>query len=185
MKTLKSNLIILVLAIALSVLSASCERKGGKTPADFKNSVAWIDGRAALPVFPFGTSPIYVYINSPESAPCKKMAEEIFARPEIIKFINEHFTSISVNPESFDSIQFWGETYTRDEFKSALKISKYPMHMFFNMRGELKGVYDGAVALKEFKQLLKYIAEGYVEKYDFPTFQEMPEAELDTIWKKF
>ena len=168
----------------LAILLLACSKRGAKTPADIKDHVAWVDGRAALPLFPFGTNPIYMFINN-ESRDCKKMDKRIFPRPEIIRYLNQHFTSLWVAPDSFETIQFQEKEYTRDQFKEAFKIQNYPVHLFFNMRGELKGVKDGYIPLGEFKTLLRYVAEGYIEKYNFETYLNMPESKVDTVWGEF
>lgn len=170
--------------ILLGTLLFGCSKRGAKTPADIKDHVAWVEGRAALPLFPFGTNPIYMFINN-ESKDCKKMDKRVFSRPEIIKYLNQHFTSLWVAPDSFDTIRFQEKEYSSDQFKEAFKIKDYPVHVFFNMRGELKGVKDGYIPLEEFKKLLRYVAEGYIEKYDFETYLNMPESKMDTVWGEF
>jgi thioredoxin-related protein len=156
-----------------------------KTPADVKNHVAWLDPRSALPVFPFGTNPIYFYFNSDGSYVCRSMNEQIFSRPEIVKYMNKNITSISIVPEELDSVFFMGELLSIRDFLKALQVQSLPAHYFFSKTGELKGVRSGYIELREFKQLLKYIAEGYVEKMDFSTFLSTDGAVIDTVWGKF
>jgi len=156
-----------------------------KTPEDVKGTVAWLDSRSALPVFPFGTNPIYFYVNSHESPVCQNMHKYVFSRPEIIKYMNKHFTSISVMPDSFSTVVFMGREISSGELMATLQVEGYPSHFFFSSTGELKGVRTGYIGLREFKQLLRYISEGYIEKYSFQTFQTMPEADLDTVRGKF
>ena len=156
-----------------------------KTPSDIKGTVAWLDGRSALPVFPFGTNPIYFYFHSERSLICAKMMNNIFSRPEIIEYMNKHFTSVSVMPDSIEMIEFMGEEVTAKELIKVLKVGGYPAHYFFSSAGELKGARMGYIQLREFKQLLKYMAEGYVEKVDFSTFMQMSESEVDTIYGEF
>jgi thioredoxin-related protein len=156
-----------------------------KTPADIKGSVAWLSAESALPVFPFGTNPIYFYFHTDRSPYCQAMKEKIFSRPEIIKYMNEHFTSIIIDPDSLDSITFYGETMTARELLTMLQVEGLPSHYFFNRMGELKGARTGYIQLKEFKQLLKYVAEGYIEKHDFNSYLKSGASDLDTIWGKF
>jgi len=156
-----------------------------KTPADVKDSVAWLDAESALPVFPFGTNPIYMYVNSNSSHICQSMNDRIFARPEIIKYLNNNFTCISIIPEEIDTVRFMGRLFTAPEFFRTMQIESLPAHYFFNKFGDLKGVRSGYIDLREFKQLVKYIAEGHVEKMDFQSFLGLPESRLDTTWGDF
>ena len=159
--------------------------EGYKTPADIKGTVAWLDCRSALPVFPFGTNPIYFYVNSERSPICRTMNEKVFSRPEIIKYMNKHFTCITLIPDSIEATNFLGQEFTGKGLINALKVEGYPSHYFFDKGGVLKGTRTGYIGYIEFKQLLNFMAEGYVEKYDFQTFQSMSEAELDTTWGDF
>jgi len=175
---------LLLTAILISLILISCGG-GQKTPSDIKDRVAWLDARSALPVFPFGTNPIYIYFYSENSPVCSSMTANIFNRPEIIKYLNEHFTCISVLPDNFDSIQFLNRMVTYKELIKALKVEGYPAHYFFNKSGQLKGARTGYIKLTEFKQLLKYISGGYVEKMDFATFMSKEDSEVDTTWGEF
>ncbi|MCP4703131.1 MAG: hypothetical protein GY865_00855, partial [candidate division Zixibacteria bacterium] len=49
-------------------------------------------------------------------------------------------------------------------------------------QGALKTAHTGFIELVVFKQLLKYVAEGYINKYTLPEFIKMPESRLDTIY---
>lgn len=156
-----------------------------KTPADIKDRVAWLDARSALPVFPFGTNPIYLYFHSEGSPICSSMTANVFDRPEIIEYMNKHITSISVMPEILDSTDFMGRRISSGDLIKVFQVEGYPSHYFFNKQGQLKGARTGYIGLREFKQLLIYISEGYVEKMDFGSFLGTDGADIDTVWGKF
>lgn len=172
------------LAALILVLTTGCG-DDYKTPADIKDHVAWLDFRSALPVFPFGTNYIYVYVNSDLSPECRYMNEHIFNRPEIIKYMNEHVTSISIVAEDVDTVTFLGEQYTARELFDMLDVTGLPSHFFFDPGGRLKGARTGYIGLREFKQLIRYIAEGYVERMDFASYLQRSGGDIDTVWGKF
>jgi thioredoxin-related protein len=179
------SFLVPVIALFIAVfLFASCEKEY-KTPEDIESTVAFLDARSALPVFPFGTNMIYVFVNADWCKYSQAMKDRIFSRPEIIEYMNTHFTCISLMPDSVTKIQFMGEEVTRQQLMNALQLKKYPGHYFFSPDGELKGVRDGYIDLRLFKQLLKYMAEGHVNKYNFKTFQSKPESFVDTIYGEF
>jgi len=178
---LQKTLYISLLAILLIIACG----KDYKTPADIKDKVAWLDARSALPMFPFGTNPIYMMFHSADCPVTHDMIEQVFSRPEIIKYLNENFTCISVIPDSIDSIPFVGEIVDGKRLLDVFKVEGYPSHYFFDAHGYLKTAHTGFIELKTFKQLLKYVAEGYIDKYDLPTYMRMPEAQLDTVWGVF
>ena len=174
----------LTAAILMVVVLSGCGG-GQKTPSDIKDTVAWLDGRSALPVFPFGTNPLYIFVHSDRSPVCSSMIRLVFSRPEIIEYMNKHLTSISVKPEGIGTVEFMGQELTSADLIRILKVQGYPAHYFFNSAGELKGFRMGYIPLKEFKQLLKYMVEGYVEKFNFQTFLQMEESRLDTVYGEF
>ena len=175
---------VLFIIVIMGALFAGCG-DDTKSPSDVKDRVAWLNSKSALPVFPFGTNPIYIYFHSDKSPYCKLMLEKIFTRPEIIKYMNDNFTSIIVFPDSLDTIVFAGQEMTRKELLTQFQIEGLPSHYFFNRKGDLKGARTGYIPLAELKQLLKYVAEGYIEKEDFGTFLESDDAKMDTIWGEF
>lgn len=183
MKTKKTFLILLTFSFII-ILILACG-KDYKTAADIEDKVAWLDAESAMPIFPFGTNPIYMMFHSADCPITNDMLDEIFSRPEIIKYLNENFTCISVMPDSIDSVRFVGELATGKKLLEVFKVEGYPSHYFFDAQGFLKTAHSGFIELRVFKQLLKYIAEGYIEKYDLPEYLELPEARLDTIYGEF
>ena len=181
---MKNFLPIAILVFVSAAILFSCG-KDYKTPEDIKGTVAFLDAESALPAFPFGTNTIYMFINADWCKYSKGMRERIFSRPEIIEYMNTHFTCISVMPDSLSVVKFLDEEVTVKEFLEVLKFENYPGHYFFSPTGEIKGVREGYIELRRFKQLLKYMAEGHVDKYNFATFLLKPEARLDTIYGKF
>lgn len=174
-----SQLFLLVSVIALLILGCG---KDYKTPADIEDKVAWLDAKSAMPMFPFGTNPIYMMFHSADCPVTNDMLDKVFSRPEIIKYLNDNFTCISVMPDSIDSVRFVGEVATGKRLLEVFKVEGYPSHYFFNAQGFLKTAHTGFIELPVFKQLLKYVAEGYIEKYTLPVYLEMPEAQLDTVY---
>jgi len=181
---MNSRLIIILSVFLIIILAAGCGSKY-KTPADIKDKVAWLDSRSALPMFPFGTNPIYLYFTANWCTVSHQMNEDIFSRPEIIAYLNNNFTCISVILDSIDSVRFLGEFVTPLRFREIFKIEGYPVHYFFDDAGNFKKARFGYVELLPLKQTLKYLAEGYAEKMDFDTFMQLPASRLDTIYGEF
>lgn len=179
----RSTTAILIL-ILVTLAASGCGDKR-KTPEDIKTAVAFLDAKQALPEFPFGTKPIYMFFNADWCQYCRRMKYDVFERPEIIKYMNENFTCISVKPDSIDRIFFMGDTITVAQLKKAFKFDAFPSHYFFDKTGKLQGARTGYIPLLRFKQLLKYIAGGDINKYDFDTFLAKPDADMDTVWGEF
>jgi thioredoxin-related protein len=184
---MRKTAIIFLLALgAVSIYSLGCSaNKDRKTPEDIKGTVAWLDAKSALPVFPFGDKPIYMFINSPGCLECQEMLDDVFARPEIIEYLNKNFTCISVIPDSIDEVEFLGTKMSGAALLNNFKITGYPSHFFSTPQGKLVGAREGVVDLTEFKQMLIYFSKGYYKKYNFETFVQTPDAVVDTVYGKF
>ena len=180
MKHLKPLLILFF----VSLLVGGCG-KDFKTPEDIKTEVAFLDAEQALPQFPFGTKPFYFYFHADWCRYCKKMKYDVFERPEIIKYMNENFTCMSVMPDSLDDLEFLGDTVNIEELKEAFQFKAFPSHYFFSKAGLVQGARTGYIPLLRFKQLLKYVAEGHIDKYNFDTFLLKPESDMDTVFGEF
>jgi thioredoxin-related protein len=180
---IRAVVVIFIIAFLIWAIPGCGDKQ--KTPEDIKTTVAFLDARQALPNFPFGTKPIYMFFNADWCSYCRRMKYDIFERPEIIKYMNRNFTCISVVPDSLDRIFFLGDTVTVAEFKKAFELEAYPSHYFFDKTGQIQGVRTGYIPLLQFKQLLKYVASGEIKKYDFETYLSKPESKMDTVWGKF
>jgi len=178
----KFSLVLIVLAVIL----LSCgESEDVKTPEDIDSTVAWLDAKSALPVFPFGDKPIYMFINALWCPVSKEMREDIFSRPEIIEYLNKNFTCISVIPDSIENVEFLGMTMNGRELLENFKVEGYPSHFFSTAEGRLVGAREGFIGTEEFKQMLIYFSKGYYEKSNFETFTQTPAAKVDTVYGKF
>ena len=181
----KILLIFLILTITIGAVLINCSGEKRKSPADVKNYVAFLDSKSAFPVFPFGNKPFYMFFNALWCPYSKHMREDIFSRPEIIEYLNENFTCISIIPDSVGEVEFLGQTLNKAQIISKFKLEGYPSHYFSSSDGKLIGARNGVIELLEFKQVLKYYSEGYYHKYDFKSFTETPEATMDTVYGKF
>ena len=133
----------------------------------------------------FHGKPFYIFFSADWCKYCKKMKYDVFEWPEIIKYMNKNFTCVSVKPETFERISFLNDTVSVDEFKEAFQFKAYPSHYFFSKEGLVQGARTGYIPLLRFKQLLRYVAEGHIDKYNFNTFLGKPEADMDTVFGEF
>jgi thioredoxin-related protein len=173
--------VVLILTV---ILFFGCG-KDMKTPEDVKGTVAWLDSRSALPVFPFGSNYIYLFVTSHECPISREMREDIYSRPEIIDYMNKSYTCISIFLDSIESVEFLGSERTRLELMRMLQVEGYPTHFICSPQGLVVGSREGFMELIELKQLLKYYAEGYSEKYDFDAYLNTDAAGLDTVFGEF
>ncbi len=184
MMSRKIYLISIITLAAAAVFLTACGEKR-KTPADIKDKVAWLDSRSALPHFPFGSNIIYLFFNAHWCHNSQFMRDSIFSRPEIIEYLNNNFTCISVIPDSIDKVIFLGEEMDQKTLMETFQCENYPSHYFCTPDGKAVGVAEGALELRDFKQLLKFYAEGYFMKMTIDEFSATPEAKMDTVYGEF
>ncbi len=180
-KMMMTSSMVLILT---AVIFIGCG-KDMKTPEDVTGTVAWLDSRSALPVFPFGNNHIYLFVTSHECPISKEMREDIYSRPEIIDYMNKNFTCISIFLDSIQSVKFLGEERSRMELMRMLQVEGYPTHFICSPQGMVVGSREGFIELRDLKQLLKYYAEGYSEKCDYEDYLNTGAARLDTVLGEF
>jgi len=181
----RKRLYLVCAAIAAFVAIAGCGGEDMKTPEDVREHVAFLDARSAFPHFPFGDKPIYMFFNALWCPISKGMRDDVFSRPEIITYMNENFTCISVIPDSIKEVAFLGQAMTGQDLIANFKIEGYPAHYFCSAEGKLLGGTSGEITLADFKRLLIYFGKGFYKKFDFDTFLETRDAKVDTVYGKF
>lgn len=70
---------------------------------------------------------IFVDVYTEWCAPCKKLEKEVFTRPEVAEFFNQHFINLKINAEKGGGV----------EFSSVFDVNAYPCALFFSPDGRL------------------------------------------------
>lgn len=90
---------------------------------------------------------------------CKKLESEVYSKPEIIKFMNDNFVAVKLNPEKAGEIDYKGDKYSQGDFAQAAGVTGYPATGFFSPESDYLQIVPGFLPADQFMSLLKYFQE--------------------------
>ncbi len=92
---------------------------------------------------------------------CKKMDADVYANPDVQKYLGEKFIPIKFNGEATTEITYNGEKFTHADLTRAFGISGFPATVFMKPDGEPISVLPGYHAPDEFLKILKFIGDDH------------------------
>lgn len=119
---------------------------------------------------------VMFYHHIPGCPYCKKMLEENFKDPNILKIINENFVYVEIYTAHSGPVIFKNFTGTHKEFSVYAGAVAYPATIFMNSEGEIVHRAIGYRNIDEHLADITYIStknyetinlESYIEKLEF------------------
>lgn len=95
---------------------------------------------------------LYVDVYTTWCGPCKKMENETFSQPEVQKAFAKDYIAAKIDLETPNGTMLG----------ALFEIQSIPTSLFFNIEGELLGIYKGAYPKEEFIPLLQLHANNQV-----------------------
>jgi len=122
---------------------------------------------------------VMIYFHQPGCPYCAKLVNENFTDPEIKKFTQDHFESISINMwGDKEVVSIGNKTFTEKEFALALKVQYTPTILFLNEQGKTALRLNGYYPPKKFRNALKFIGE---HKEKEQTFRQFNQSQIDAV----
>jgi thioredoxin-related protein len=164
---------ILAILIALPLLSCGPTKH-------LDDKIQWHKYKEVEATFPKGPRPIFMYISESGCINCEDMDQYVFSRPEVAWFLNTNYYCLNLDIVNDLPVTIQGKLYDRDAFY-ALFTRDTPSYFFFDEKGQVKGLFQGKLDLKPFKQMIKFIHGGHFYKTTWEEFDKTKEAETDTV----
>ena len=177
---MNSRFSLLTLATLLLIVMVSTSGCGPQQITGV--SVKWRPFAELQPTFPSNTRPTMLYISQNDCHHCYKMKDTIFARPEIAKFINDHFDAVEINVDTDLPLMIEGRPYDYHPFHELLSIQGIPCYYFFASDGNIIGMLHGSQTVLDFKRILNYTVNGHFGKTPYLQWLQTDEAKLDTLY---
>jgi thioredoxin-related protein len=138
---------------------------------------SWVEFNEGMTLAAKEGKPVVVDFYTSWCKWCKVMDEKTFSRPEIARYLNEHFVSIRLNAESkSDRLTFDGRTFTPVELTRHFGIRGFPSLAYLDTEGKLITVVPGYIPPETFLPMLKYIhKECYKQQMSFEEFMKRQE----------
>ncbi len=107
---------------------------------------------------------VMIYFHQSGCPYCAKLVDENFTDPQIKKYTQDNFESISINMWGDKEVVSIGDkTFTEKEFALALKVHYTPTILFLNEQGKTVLRLNGYYPPEKFRNALRFIG-GHKEK---------------------
>lgn len=90
---------------------------------------------------------------------CKKMDQETYSDPRVVKYLRDNFVLIRMNPETDEPVTYEGEQYPAAAFAQSMQVTGYPATAFFESNGKMITMVPGYIQTEDFLNILRYMAE--------------------------
>jgi thioredoxin-related protein len=158
---------IIVLVLALS----GCGERGS---GDREALNSWVSFNEGISLAKREGKPVVIDFYTSWCKWCKVMDEKTFSRPEIARYLGEHFISIRINAESRrERLSYDGKTYTPVELTRHFGVRGFPSLVYLDGEGKFITLVPGFVPPETFLPMLKYIhKECYKQQMTFEEFMK-------------
>ncbi len=157
----------LLLALSWPVAAVADRRDVRREAAPYGS--AWRPWDSGLKEAARTGRPVLVDVYTDWCGWCKRMERDTYSRPAVRDYLGSHYVTVRLNPES--SKAAW-------EVANRFRITGYPTTVFLKPSGEHLITVPGYVAAPRFLTLLRYIAEGHLERQvPFETFRRQIEEQ--------
>jgi len=117
--------------------------------------------------------PVLVDVYTDWCGWCKRMKVDVYAKPEVRDYLEDHFVLVELNAESSDPAKYEGKAYTSRSLAARFGVSGYPTTVFLRSGGEHLVSVPGYLDTERFLLVLRYIGEGYMDRgVSFQEFQK-------------
>lgn len=114
---------------------------------------------------------------------CKRMDNNTFKDPEVVKYLNEHFYAVKLDGEEPDTIRIDGQAYInpnpggRRSYHQLPQLflqgrMAFPSFVFFTHELQTVMVARGYQRPEQLLLMLRFIQEGHYEQQDWESFQK-------------
>ena len=152
------------------VLLAPSPAAAAKDVAPAAPGLAWRGWDRGIEEARTSGRPVLVDVYTDWCGWCKRMKADVYTKPEVRDYLEDHFVLIELNAESSDPARYEGKAYTSRSLAAKFGVSGYPTTVFLRPGGDHLINVPGYVESEPFLQVLRYIGDGYMEKG--VTFQE-------------
>ncbi len=147
-----------------------------------QEKVEWVKMSEALELAEKQQKKIFIDMYTDWCSWCKKMDAATFQKPDIAKYINEHFIPVKFNAEQRSEIEYQGQVFKyanygrRGYHQLAAELSKslgrlsYPTIIFLDEKQNVIQPIPGYQDPKSFEVIMHYMGEDHFRNKPFKAF---------------
>jgi uncharacterized protein YyaL (SSP411 family) len=111
--------------------------------------------------------PVLVDVYTDWCGWCRRMDRETYSEPGVRQYLSTHYVTVKLNPESSREARAVANRF---------RVTGYPTTVFLKPSGDHLVTVPGYVTAPPFLTLLRYVAEGHLERrVPFDTFRRQVE----------
>ena len=148
--------LLVVPAVVLLAVSAPPSR------ADPAPGPAWRPWDLGLEEAKTSGRPVLVDVYTDWCGWCRRMKAEVYTRPEVRAYLDEHFVTVKLNAEASDPARYEGRAFTSRSLAARFGVSGYPTTIFLRPDGGHLVSGPGYLESGPFLQVLRYIGDGHM-----------------------
>ena len=152
-------LLFTLLSLGVALVSAAGPPAPAPTPG-----LAWRTWDRGIEEARTSGRPVLVDVYTDWCGWCRRMKSEVYARPEVRDYLEDHFVIIALNAERSDSARYEGRPHTSRSLAQRFGVSGYPTTVFLRPGGGHLVSVPGYLESARFLQVLRYIGDGHMDK---------------------
>jgi len=135
--------------------------------------IVWLGWDRGLEMARTSGRPVLVDVYTDWCGWCRRMKANVYTRPEIRDYLNDHFVVVGLNAEGSTPARYEGRAFTSRSLAARFGVSGYPTTIFLRPDGGHMVNVPGYVESARFLQILRYIGDGHMDRgVSFKEFSE-------------
>ncbi len=127
-------------------------------------AVEWKAWDAGLASAAASRRPVLVDVYTDWCRWCRQMDRDVYGRPDVERYLDEHFVTVKLNAEGGEAVSYKGRTFSSRSLASSFDVSGYPTTIFLAANGDHLVNVPGYVEPGRFLLLLRFIGDGHMER---------------------
>ncbi len=157
----------LVLALGLIITSVAYSQEKSKSTA-----IQWLDFDKAVAAAKKERKIVVVDFYTDWCGWCKKMDQDTYGHPEVVKYARKKLVMSKVNAESQQMTRYKENELSYQQLAVSFGVRGYPATIFINENGELLTSVSGYLKPDQFLPILEFLSEGHYKTMKFEDFMK-------------
>jgi thioredoxin-related protein len=158
MMTRRFLLLLLILTVTPALLLVAGERKADKPPTKDANGIEWYGYQAGWEKAKAENKHMFIDFTATWCGWCRRLEQNTFSKPPIIKALTEDFIPVKVWEKSTDTLNIDGYIITEQDLRRReFRANSFPQLWFVSPEGARIGPIKGYVTAEQLQKVLDFV----------------------------